>query len=56
MIVWETNNQGMDLEDKNPGQEGPAEMGYKFGPDQEAIRELQEKMRARESDDTDSIE
>ena len=42
MIVWETNNQGMDLDDENPDQEDLVETGYEFGPDQEAMKQLQE--------------
>ena len=55
LIVWETNNEGIDPEEENLDQGSPGKTGYGFEPDQEAVEQLQEKMRARESDDTNSI-
>ena len=56
MIVWETNDQEIDANSKISGHEDQWEEEQNFDTDQEAVRQLQEKLRDRESKDTNSVE
>ena len=56
MIVWETNDKETGLDGKNSELEDMQNEEPSFGTDHKSVRQLQEKLRDRESKDTNSIE
>ena len=56
MIVWETNNNKLGLDGENSGLEDAQNEKPNIGTDHKSMRELQEKLRDKESNDTNSVE
>ena len=56
MIVWETNDNGLGLDNENSELEGMQNKEPSNNTDHKLVKELQEKLRDRESEDTDSME
>ena len=56
MIVWETNDKEIGLDCENSELEDMQNEEPNFDTDHKSIRQLQEKLRDRESKDTNSIE
>ena len=56
MIVWETNDNDLGLDDKNSELEDIWNKEPNNNTNHKSVKELQEKLRDRESKDTDSME